>query len=116
MDKENRVSIWFGHFKTEEQFDDFLRETYDDEGDVYSQFMAAFKIDYIDSDYQEALYDREINYSKLESASYSESFLDKISVIFSNYNCVVLIYDFDYSGGIKESNGLRFYGALDYEK
>ena len=116
MNKENRVSIWFGSFKTEEQFDDFLRETYDEEGDVYSQFMDAFKIDHIDSDYQETLYDREINYSKLEPASYSESFLDKISVKFSDYNCVVLIYDFDYSGGIKEVSGLKFCGVFDYEK
>ena len=116
MNKENRVSIWFGNFKTEDLFNDFLRETYDDKGDVYSKFMDEFKIDYIDSDYQETLYDREINYAKLEMASYSESFLDKVNVVFLDYNCVILLYDFDYKGGVKESNGLEFYGVLDYEK
>ena len=48
MSKNNKISIWFGNFETEQQFNEFMKETYDDEGDMHSEFMKAFGIDLSD--------------------------------------------------------------------
>jgi hypothetical protein len=113
---ENKVSIWFGKFETEERFNSFIKETYGDEGNIHSHFMDTFEIDFIEHDLQEILFDENINKSKLELASYSETFLNKIEVDFSKYNCVILLYDHNYNGPIKNTNNMDFYGALNYTK
>lgn len=114
MSAENIVSIWFGNYETEEQFNEFIKETYDDEGNMHSGFMDAFGIDFIDNQFQETLYDKCLSLSNLEPASYSESFLDKIKVDFSKYNCVVLLYGFDYKGAVDKTENLDFFGKLSY--
>ena len=114
MNEENKVSIWFGKFDTQEQFYDFIKETYDDEGDMHSSFMQSFGIDFIDNQFQETLFDNGINKSKLKPASYSESFIDRITIDFSNYNCIILLYNFVYDGLIKKANSMDFYGVLNY--
>lgn len=116
MNEENKVSIWFGNFETEEQFNEFIKETYDDEGDMHSEFMNIFGINFIDNQFQETLYDKDLNRLKLEPASYSESFLDKIEVDYSKYNCIILLYDFDYSGSVEKNKNINFYGTLSYQK
>jgi hypothetical protein len=116
MKMENTVSIWFGKFETEKQFNEFMKEAYDDEGDVHSPFMDAFGISFIEHDLQEILFDENMNKSKIEAASYSETFLDKVEIDFSKYNCIVLLYDFNYNGLIKNANNMGFYGVLNYEK
>jgi hypothetical protein len=113
---ENKVSIWFGKFETEKLFNEFMKETYDDEGDVHSSFMDTFEINFIEHDLQETFFDENMNKSKIEAASYSETFLDKIEIDYSKYNCIVLLYDFNYNGLIKNANNIVFYGALNYTK
>jgi hypothetical protein len=116
MNKENKVSIWFGHFESKGKFYDFIREIYDDEGNMHSSFMESFGIDFIDNQFQETLFDNEMNKSKLEPASYSESFIDKITIDFLKYNCVILLYNFEYEGLVEKVNSMDFYGVLNYTK
>jgi hypothetical protein len=113
---ENKVSIWFGKFETEKRFNEFIKETYDDEGGVHSSFMNAFEINLIEHDLQETLFDENMNKSKIAMASYSETFLDKIEIDFLKYNCIVLLYDFNYNGLIKNTSNMNFYGVLNYTK
>jgi hypothetical protein len=110
------VSIWFGNFETEEQFNEFIKERYDDEGDMHSEFADAFHIGFIDNQFQETLYDEDLNRAKLEPASYSESFLDRIDVDYSKYNSVVLLYGFEYKGTVNKTEQIDFMGTFLYEK
>jgi hypothetical protein len=117
MNVENKVSIWFGKFDTEVGLDAFLEIDYDEDGDsVPSLFMIAFGIDYYDEDFREAFLDNNLNKASLENVSYSETFVDKIETDFSKYNCAILLYDYDYSGEILETENIDFYGVLYYKK
>lgn len=114
---QNKVSIWFGKFKTESEFDDFIKKNYDEDGNsIPSSFMKVFEIDRYDEDFQEAFYDNAMDESSFEELSYAETFSDKIKIDFSACNCVILLYDFNYKGPIKKTANLFFYGALDYSK
>jgi len=81
-----------------------------------SQFMKDFKIKSFDDDFLEVFYDKAISKSSFKEVSYSETFSEKIKIDFSAYNCVILLYDFNYNGFIKEKDNMKFYGTLDYEK
>ena len=117
MTKDNVVSIWFGNFETEEKFQEFIAEEYDDEGDVLSAFTTSFCIDYIDEDFQETLFQKVITIDDLSQFSYAESFIDKINEdILRQSNCVIFVYDYNYSGTIKSNNNLNFIGAYKYKK
>jgi hypothetical protein len=117
MSEKNVVSIWFGNFETEERFNEFIKERYDDEGDMHSEFADAFQIGFIDNQFQEMLYDKDLDRVKLEPASYSESFLDSIDVDYSKYNSVVFLYDFEYEGTVnKTDEQIDFIGTFLYEK
>jgi hypothetical protein len=78
--------------------------------------MDEFEITFIEHDLQETLFDENMNKLKIEAASYSETFLDKIEIDFSKYNCIVLLYDYNYNGLIKNTNNMVFYGVLNYTK
>jgi hypothetical protein len=53
MKKQQKVSLWIGHFTSKKALNNFLEEKYNDDGDVSSQFMQDFQIEYIDHDFQE---------------------------------------------------------------
>ncbi len=115
MDKENVVSIWIGNFKSENEFAEFVKEQYDDEGDLLpSTFMKMFRIDYIDSDSQEILFQENLSKEDLLQASYAETFINKMGNI--SGNSIVLLYDFCYTGQVKEAENLYFIGTFDYNK
>ena len=114
MEEKNKVSIWLGNFDNEDLFDDFMEEKFDEEGDVSSLFMESFEIDFIDNQFQEVLYDKNLEKEVLIPVSYSDFFLNKVDVDFSKYNCVVLLYNFRYTGGITKASSLDFIGVYDY--
>lgn len=118
MITENIISIWSGNFKSEKEFYNHLEEIFDKEGDSSSKFMEDFKIDFIDNQFQEAVYFNElISLDSLKDASYSESFLNKLSNSdFENKNAIIIIYDFKYSGIIKKTEHLIFLGDFIYSK
>ena len=114
MEEKNKVSIWLGNFDNEDLFDDFMEEKYDEEGDVSSLFMESFEIDFIDDQFQEVLYDKNLEKEVLIPVSYSSFFLNKVEVDYSKYNCVVLLYNFRYMGGITKTSDFDFIGVYDY--
>ena len=114
---KNKVSIWFGKFDTKGKFVKYIKKTYNEDGDsIPSQFMKDFKIKSFDEDFLEVFFDTAIDNSSFEDISYSETFLEKIKINFSVYNCTILLYDFSYTGTIKEKDNVKFYGTLDYQK
>ena len=117
MEEKDILSIWLGNFESEEKFQEFISENYDDDGDVSSLFTKLFNIDYIDTDFQESLFNEMLTVDDLLQASYAESFIDKIDVdIIKQSNCALIIYDYNYSGEIKSSGNLNFIGTFEYRK
>lgn len=104
MEETNKVSVWLGSFDSEEQFNEYIEEQFDEEGDITSVFMKDFKIDFIDNQFQEVLFSDELKKEDLEPASYSESFLNNIAADFSKYNSVILLYNYSY-----DSNCMKHY-------
>ena len=112
---ENKVSIWFGNFETEDKFFDFIKKDYDEDGNsIPSSFMRVFEIGFFDEDFQEAFYENPMDESSFEDVSYYEMFSDKVKVDFSKYNCAILLYKFNYTGLTKKANNMEFYSVLDY--
>ena len=114
MEKANKVSVWLGNFDSKREFGNYMEEQFDEEGDMTSVFMSDFAIEFIDSQFQEVLYDDNLKKENLMSASYSESFLDCITADFSKYNCIVLLYDFNYHGTAQNTDKMIFVGVYDY--
>lgn len=115
MEKENKISFWAGNFKSEDELNDFMQEQFTDDGDMYSEFMTAFKIDFIDNQFQEVFYSENLSKNDLKSLSYSESFLDQLPENFQKYNGIIAIYNFEYAGEVSSANGVDFIGVYDYE-
>ena len=115
---KNIVSLWTGKFKNRKEFQSYIQENFDDEGDFDSKFMNDFKIEYYDSDFQEAEYlEKQINLQDFENASYSKSFINKLTNIdFRNDNSIILVYDFEYNKAVIDTNKIRFIGNFEYEK
>lgn len=112
----NKVSIWLGRFDSEEQLNDYVEEQYNEDGDILCPFYSDFKIEYLDSDLRDLLFHEPLNKSVLSNASYAASFIDAIDADLSQYNAVILAYDFEYSGDIDLVGGLHFYAVLPYNK
>uniref|UniRef100_UPI00404A650C immunity 22 family protein n=1 Tax=Flavobacterium sp. TaxID=239 RepID=UPI00404A650C len=114
----NYVSIWVGNFKNEDAFNQYIEEIYDNEGDSKSKFMEDFNIDFIDNQFQEAVFFNEkIKLEFLMDASYSDSFLNNLSdVDFMDDNSIILLYDFGYNANIKSKNKVRFLGSYSFSK
>ncbi|PIE84696.1 MAG: hypothetical protein CSA07_01145 [Bacteroidia bacterium] len=114
MEGTSRVSVWLGSFDNEEQLNAYVEEQFDEEGNVSSAFMRDFGIDFIDSQFQEVLFSRELKRDDIAPASYSESFLDEIAVDFSRYNSLILLYNFSYDKTVDRVGRLAFIGVYDY--
>jgi hypothetical protein len=115
MAKDNVVSVWIGNFNSEKDFFEYIRQGYDENGDVVpSNFMNTFGIDNVNVDFQEVLFQESLSEEELQQASYAESFVNKIGEI--SGNCMILLYDYDYPGAIREGDGLLFTGVFNYNK
>lgn len=117
MEEENKVSLWVGKLNNEEEFKRYIEETYDDEGEMFSPFMKDFDIDYYDSQFREALFNSSGNKNEIfEDFSYIENFISKLSnTNFYNYNCFILLYNFNYKGGKNKGNEFIYIETLDYQ-
>ena len=115
MEAENRVSIWLGKFNSEEDLDAFMQEQYTEDGDVFSDFMKAFDISFVDNQFQEVLFSERLSQQDLNTLSYSNSFVHKIKSDLEKYNSLIAIYNFDYSGKIVDTERIVFFGVFDYK-
>ncbi|MDH6306664.1 hypothetical protein M2459_003343 [Parabacteroides sp. PF5-5] len=119
MQVKNKVSIWLGHFNNEEEFNRFMTVNYNNEGEAYSSFTETMEIEYTDDDKQEIIFNSQLTKDTLRQASYADYFLDGIDfpdLSLHHYNCVVLVYDYEYNGKIKSSDNFVFIGAFQYTK
>ena len=115
MKKDNVISIWLGNFKSERELFKFVLEKYDDDGVfIPSPFMEAFGTGKYDPDFQEVFFEENLSKEDLLEASYAETFIDKIDNI--SGNSVILLYDFCYTGQVRETGNFRFIGTFDYAK
>lgn len=116
MEKQGKVSLWVGDFDSKEEFYNFIKEVYDDEGEVSSDFMEVFQIDYIDNQYQEVYFYEDVSSKKkvFEGFSYIESFVDNVpDMKWIKKNVVLLLYNFEYS---KKKNypKMKFIDVYDF--
>lgn len=116
MEEESKVSVWIGKLSSKEEFMKYISVSYDDDGNMISNFMKDFKIEYYDIPFQEAFFDLSgVKNEIFKSCSYIESFIDKIpSQDFHNYNCFVLIYNFNYNGDVDRMNSFKYVGTFTY--
>jgi hypothetical protein len=115
---KSTVSIWIGEFQSEEKFNNYLNENYDDKGEISCKFWNDFEIDFIDNQFQEVVYFNEkLKLELLQEASYFSSFKDTLkNNNFENNNTIILAYDFEYAGKITKKNKLKFLGNFAYIK
>ncbi len=120
MERENKLSIWIGKFSSKDELSEYMKEKYTDDGDLYSSFMNSFKIDYIDNQFQEVLFqDNNITKEDIFSQfSYSESFIDLIpnDKNWTLYNSFILLYDFEYEKNVENDLNFIFLGVFEYKK
>ncbi|WP_353777157.1 immunity 22 family protein [Winogradskyella sp. 3972H.M.0a.05] len=119
MEQQNKVSLWVGTVASRSRLNEIMQEVYDDEGDVSSQFMEVFKIDYIDNQFQEVYFYE--NLASKEEAfngfSYSESFINHIQETnWAEKNSLILLYNFEYDGNTKSGLGLEFIGVFNFSE
>jgi hypothetical protein len=117
MEKINKVSIWIGNFKSENDFNKYIEEKFDKKGNSSSVFMEEFKIKYINHDLQESAFiGTKLTKEDLTGASYAETFLDKLDGKLLTGNSIIMLYDFEYNEKIKVKNNTTFIGVFDYRK
>jgi len=117
MQKQQKVSLWIGNFTSQTALNNFLKENFTDDGDVSSQFMEAFQIDYIDHDFQEVyFYKNETSKEKIfNNFSYIDSFLTEIpETNWQQYNSIILLYNFEFQRNIKENKYLKFITTFEF--
>jgi len=119
MTKENIASLWLGGLKSESDLRDYVKQDCNDDGDVSSDFMKDFLIDYYDHDFEESYYKDDVlkREDLLEPLSYSASFIRQVDEIeWSKYNSVITLYDFEYDGNIESSSSMVYAGSYSYRK
>jgi len=117
MEKQNKVSLWVGNLETKTELEKFMLEKYDDEGDSSSDFMKAFKIDYVDNQFQEVFFYENMNTKQdiFEGFSYVVSYLEEIPDLnWENYNSIILLYNFKYNKVVLEKESLTYIGSFDF--
>ncbi|MGE7593543.1 immunity 22 family protein [Peribacillus frigoritolerans] len=127
MQKEGFVSFWVGNINLSEELDNLLEISYTE--DVYfipSIFARSFGIDRYDDAVREAdFYDEADNLLSrlLKGFSYDDEIIPEFSSLCgeqlpSEYNVVILLYNFKYEGIKKKTtinkSDLEFLGAVEY--
>ena len=117
MEKQHKVSLWLGKLENKNVFEQKIKERYNDDGDMISDFMEDFKIDYIDSQFTENhYYGNESSPEKiLDGFSYIESFVSKLPLInWNDFNAIILAYNFEYRGDIQSKDNVKFIGSFEF--
>ena len=120
-ESNRKVSFWLGKFSSNEDLDNFVKDEYDEEGDVSSAFMKETEIEFCDSYKREVLfYSDRISKDALLDFSYADTFIDQVSLDEQDlrlYNAIILVYDSEYDNdNNSNSDILKFMGSLDYSK
>ena len=122
MVKENKVSLWLGFYENADDFKNYIKVSYDEDGN------------YIPSNFQESYAIKSYDLDAIESDWISErcSAVESLLVGFSgdyeiipqfqkmlehkniqNYNSIVLLYNFEYTGVDYVDEKLEYIGCAD---
>lgn len=116
MEEENKVSIWVGTLENREIFGNYIHENYDDEGNMSSNFMKDFHIEYYDSQFREALFDTSGKIEIFKNFSYAENFLKNFPFQdYTDFNSFILIYNFNHNREIDEVGSFKYIGTFNYQ-
>lgn len=129
MEKEGTVSIWLGLFNPIEKLQGYLQVNYTSDVDfIDSKFEKDFNLEYFDEDLREIDY---LNQSTdsicdiLTDHSYSESIIPNYIEKFGakldrKYNSLILLYNYTYTGEVKETNFnkgyMKFMGTVNFTR
>ena len=129
MEKEGIVSIWLGISDSIKELQEYLQVYYSKEVDfINSKFEKDFNIQCFDEDLREINYLEQCSTSFgliLSQHSYSESIISNYINKFGDeldkkYNSIILLYDFDYMGSVKEASHeglvIKFIGTGEYNR
>ena len=126
MEKYGMVSLWCGVFENENLFNEFVDINYTEDGDdIPSKVVDHFEIDDYDEDFSEIGYfnEKQNDFQKiLKGFSNDDIILSKLNKKHSDiyYNSIILLYNFEYSGNIKEykdsnNNQLHYIACVRYQ-
>ena len=111
---ENVVSIWIGKTNSVNELNEYVKENYNEEGEMNSLFMKDFKIEFYDENFRESLFSIENNPFKL--FSYSDFLIQHLGEIrIENNNSFIFIYNFSYDKSVLKSKNFKFIGSYDYQ-
>lgn len=126
MERKGKVSLWLGKADSLDRLEEYLKVSFSTDGEWRgSEFTSDYQIEFFDSDFREA---EVVNPSSelellLEGFSYDDSVIPRFKELVTNEipggtNAVVLLYNFEYEGRIKNSSNpgvsLEFIGCVDY--
>lgn len=129
MEKDGYVSLWVGNIESEEDFSEYMKIIYNDDGDaVSSMFSNDFQIniDDFDEDFIECIFSKNKTQSLIKiikNCSYEDTILLEYKKIMRDIfsekiNVAVLLYNFQYNGQIVAINRnhhyFKFIGAVRY--
>lgn len=124
MIKENYVSLWLGHFESNDDFNNYIEVKYDADGNsIISPFQNDFGIvkynyDTTESDWiSESCTD--VN-TLLAGFSYDDTIISKFDNIISTsrleyYNSILLLYNFEFEMNTNNNNAkMDYIGCVSY--
>ena len=116
MEERNKVSIWLGNFKSEDELSNDMEEHFTEDGNKYSDFMEYYEINFVDNQFQEVVFEEKLSKERLKTLSSAESFINKIDDDLSASNSLIAIYNFKYNGSVSESAKTKFIGVYNYKQ
>lgn len=124
-EREGVVSIWLGNMDSEDDFEDYIEEQYEDDDAPMSKFTEEFGLGWYDHDFSEADFkDNPVPVEEfLSRNSYSSSFINEAVSAANNKgleNCgtKILLYNCEYdpaTAPVSETQKLTFIGAFNYD-
>ena len=127
MQKEGIVSFWLGHIDSKDKLDELLNVSYTDDGGlVPSKFAQLFDINRYEDETREADFIDKPQTSLaelLEGFSYDDVIINRLRSFtlekpLKEYNAMVLLYDYEYSGNTKivdtQTIYFEFIGFVSY--
>jgi Immunity protein 22 len=128
MKKQDSVSLWIGKSRSANDLKDFLRITYNEDGDyIPSPFACGFRTGRYDDDFREAKYYEQYLTQLSEISkdfSYYNIIMPKFEKIIKNninepFNAVIFLYNFEYNEIQKNYtdsiNSFNYVGAVEYK-
>lgn len=106
MERKGAVSLWLGKLDSKEELNRLLKIEYDEDGDLIpSKFSTLFKTGRYNDSTREASYEefpsaslpellKGFSYDSILIPQFSNCTLDRE---FTDYNTILLLYDFEYS-------------------